>query len=81
MFHPKVSNPNLILPQMTSEVYQKPFYFGGSQVPVNLGLSKNVYSGAGFRGDAPPKHKIDGKYHTLRQGLTEGKGIKMPLKR
>jgi hypothetical protein len=80
-FNPKVSNPNLILPQMTSEVFQKKFYFGASQVPVNLGLSKKVYSGAGFTGDKPPKQPMDGKYHTLRQGLTEGKGIKMPLKR
>ena len=75
-YNPKVSNPNLILPQMESQVFQKPFYFGGSQVPVNLGLPKKVYSGAGFVGDAPPKYS-GGKYHILKQGS----GIRMPLKK
>jgi hypothetical protein len=75
-YNPKVSNPNLILPQMKSEIFQKPFYFGGSQVPVNLGLPKKVYSGAGFTGDRPPK-QMDGKYHILKQGS----GIRMPLKK
>ena len=75
-YNPKVSNPNLVLPQMKSEVFQKPFYFGGSQVPVNLLLSKSSYSGAGFTGDRPPK-QMDGKYHILKQGS----GIRMPLKK
>ena len=79
-YSPKVSNPNTIFPQMTSEVYQKPFYFGSSQVPINLGLSKNQYSGAGFSGagftgDRPPKY-TDGKYHILK-----GSGIRLPLKK
>jgi len=74
-YNPKVSNPNLILPQMKSQVFQKPFYFGGSQVPVNLGLPKKVYSGAGFTGDKPPKY-TDGKYHILK-----GSGIRLPLKK
>jgi len=83
MFNPKISNPTMSnnIPQMRSQVFQKPFYFGGSQVPVNLGLSKTQFSGSGFIGNAPPKQKNDGKYHTLRQGLTEGKGIRMPLKK
>ena len=80
-YSPKVSNPNTIFPQMTSEAFLKPHYFGGSQVPVNLGLPKKVYSGSGFTGDRPPKQQMDGKYHTLRQGLTQGKGIRMPLKK
>jgi hypothetical protein len=52
VFHPEMSNN---IPQMRSSCFQKPFFFGGSQVPVNLGLSKQSYSGAGFVGDAPPK--------------------------
>lgn len=75
-YNPKVSNPNLVIPQLTSLSFQKPFYFGGSQVPVNLGLPKKVYSGAGFTGDRPPKY-TDGKYHILKQGS----GIRMPLKK
>ena len=66
-YNPKVSNPNSILPQMTSECFKKPFYTGGSQVPVNLLLSKSSYLGAGFVGDRPPKYN-DGKYHILKQG-------------
>jgi hypothetical protein len=37
-YHPKVAHPNAILPQMTSEGFQPPFFLGGSQVPVNLGI-------------------------------------------
>lgn len=75
-YNPKVSNPNAILPQMESEVFKKPHYFGASQVPVNLALPKRTYSGAGFVGDKPPKY-TDGKYHILKQGS----GIRMPLKK
>lgn len=60
-YSPKVANPTMSndIPQMRSAVYQKPFYFGGSQVPVNLGLSKQSYSGSGFVGDKPnPKKNV-----------------------
>jgi hypothetical protein len=85
----KVVNPNVpeIIPQLNSQ--QKPFFFGGSQVPVNLALSKNVYSGAGFTGDAPPKKypiSREGKpmYHVLKypgKMSSTGNGVKMPLRR
>lgn len=75
-YNPKVSNPNSILPQMTSECFKKPFYTGASQVPVNLLLSKSSYSGAGFVGDKPPKQQVDSKYHILKLGS----GIRMPIK-
>ena len=38
-YHPKVAHPNSVLPQMTSDEFQPPFYFGGSQVPINLGIA------------------------------------------
>jgi hypothetical protein len=44
-YWPKVVNPNAVLPQMTSDTYQPPFYFGGSQVPENLGMA----SGSGIQ--------------------------------
>lgn len=44
-YHPKITNQNEILPQMASASLQPPFYFGGSQVPVNLILPH----GSGFR--------------------------------
>jgi hypothetical protein len=37
-YNPKVENPNKIFYQMTSNGFQTPFFFGGSQVPVTLGL-------------------------------------------
>jgi len=37
-YHPKVAHPNAIFTQMTSDGFQKPFYFGGSQVPISLGI-------------------------------------------
>ena len=73
-YNPKVEHPNMSnnIPQMRSACFQKPFYFGASAVPINLGLPKQSYSGAGFVGDAPPKRDVpifrdDGKpiYRTL----------------
>lgn len=37
-YHPKVAHENKVFSQMTSAGYQKPFFFGGSQVPLNLGI-------------------------------------------
>lgn len=37
----KVTHPNTVFPQMESGEYQKPFYFGASQVPINLGVEHN----------------------------------------
>jgi hypothetical protein len=42
-YRPKVDNPNKIFYQMESGGFQKPFFFGGSQVPINLGIQ-----GSGF---------------------------------
>jgi hypothetical protein len=44
-YHPKVDNPNQTFNQMKSDTFQPPFYFGGSQVPVNL----HVSHGSGIR--------------------------------
>lgn len=48
-YNPKVLHPDLEnsrIPQMTSGAYQTPFFFGGSQVPTDLFLSKNRYNGS-----------------------------------
>lgn len=39
---PKVLHPDEVLPQMTSGGYQKPFYFGGSQVPESIGINNSL---------------------------------------
>jgi hypothetical protein len=44
-FNPKISNPNAILSQMTSGSFQAPFYFGASQVPVDLGINEMTGNG------------------------------------
>jgi hypothetical protein len=90
-YSPKVANPYMSnnIPQMRSQAFQKPFFFGSSQVPVNLGLSKQLFSGSGFTGDAPPKKypiSRDGKpiYHVLKypsKMSSTGNGITMPSKR
>ncbi len=45
MFQPKVLYPNRFQIQTASATQQPPFFFGGSQVPVNLGIKVE-----------PPKH-------------------------
>jgi len=87
----KVTHPNVSenIPQLRSQVFQKPFFFGASQVPTNLGLSKQLFSGAGFTGDKPPKSypiSREGRptYHVLKYPSnmsSTGTGVKMPLKR
>ena len=51
-FNPKVANPHLSnkIPQMESGGFQKPFFFGGSQIPTDLFLSKSQYSGSSGTG-------------------------------
>lgn len=47
-YTPKVVNPNGWKVQTKSNELQEPFFFGGSQVPVNLGLAQKSYNGSGF---------------------------------
>jgi len=44
-YHPKVEHATTIFPQMTSGGFQTPFFFGGSQVPLEL----HHMTGSGFR--------------------------------
>ena len=39
-YNPKVNNPKMSnnIPQMRSQGFQAPFYFGGSNVPNDLGM-------------------------------------------
>jgi len=47
-YWPKVNNPNTNFIQMTSGEYQPAFFFGGSQVPVNLNLDTQRINGNGI---------------------------------
>ena len=46
-YWPKVVNPHAILPQMTGDTQLPPFFFGASQVPVNL----HLMTGSGIKPD------------------------------
>jgi hypothetical protein len=53
-YNPKVLNPDLPnsrIPQMTSGGSQVPFFFGGSQIPIDLHLPIPSYDGS-YRSDA-----------------------------
>lgn len=65
----KVMNPTMSndIPQMKSAAFQNPFYFGGSQVGLNLGLKP--VKGSGFVGDTPPKYNDGAKFHILKTPL------------
>jgi hypothetical protein len=47
-YAPKVVHPDEYKIQTQSGGFQKPFYFGASQVPTALNLHPNSFSGAGL---------------------------------
>ena len=49
-YNPKVSHPYMSnsIPQMRSNDFQIPFFFGGSQVPIDLALPTGTFSGSGL---------------------------------
>ena len=64
-YRPKVDNPTKIFHQMTSDGYLPPFFFGGSQVPINLG----IMNGSGIR------KKYVNSFHLKDINSTVGRGI------
>lgn len=54
-YNPKVSHPWLSnnIPQMRSNDRQVPFFFGGAQTPIALGLPVGSFSGSGFSKGSP----------------------------
>jgi hypothetical protein len=54
-YWPKVNNPDKTFIQMESDGFQKPFYFGGSQVPVTLGING---SGISSNPEPRPMYKV-----------------------
>jgi len=47
-YNAKTVRPNDYKIQTESGAFQKPFFFGGSQVPTALHLNPNSFSGAGL---------------------------------
>jgi len=69
-YNPKVEHPDATLPQMVSEGFKPPFYFGGSQIPIAINGSM---LGSGFRtpyrSAVVEKRKISSKGEGLGLGL------------
>jgi hypothetical protein len=74
-YWPKVNHPDAILPQMTSETALPRFYFGGSQIPVNLGIEHNGQTKTGYESHMDKKKEINvrgtgvvttSKHHRIR---------------
>ena len=47
-YAPLVLNPGSYKAQTLSGGFQKPFFFGASQVPLQIGLKHGTYSGSGM---------------------------------
>lgn len=65
----KVQNPNVSndIVGMESGGYQKPFYFGGSQVPVNLGIDNSIQGGGMSKVNFRPEMKGKGVQQSLHK--------------
>jgi hypothetical protein len=66
-YWPKVEHQDHIFPQMASASLQPPFFFGGSQVPINLNVSHG--SGFGFHSEHIPA--LD----HMKQQNCQGRGV------
>ena len=70
-YWPKVMHPEKVYPQMESDTYQPAFFFGGSQIPVNLG----IVEGSGF--GSKYKSHID----EMKSQSAQGRGLKTTVKK
>jgi hypothetical protein len=83
--HPNASNNN---PNMQSGASQTPFFFGGSQVPTDLFLPKNSYSGSSgsglvHKGSVSKTHPSDLDFTTKKGDEVyhqKNHNIKIPFK-
>lgn len=51
-FNPIVVAPGRFRVQTESDAFQKPFFFGGSQEPIALGMRPSSFSGSGLKPSA-----------------------------
>lgn len=66
-YHPKVEHPNKIFRQMESNEFQKPFFFGGSQVPINL----DIHTGSGIH----TPYRSHTRHMVVQDAQCRGKGV------
>ena len=68
-YHIKLEHLNEQLPQMSSEMYRPPFYFGASQVPINLGIDHYPSIKTPYNSSTSSVNDISMKGHGLGVGL------------
>jgi len=68
-YRPKVDNPNELFPQMVSDTFRPTFYFGGSQVPVNLSIPHGAGLRTHYTSSDEHNQNISLKGHGLGVGL------------
>lgn len=80
-YSPKTTMPWMSnnIPQMRSEGFQKPFFFGGAQEPIALGLPPNSFSGSGFSKVAPSMKGV--KEQMVYAGKAKRKAIFPTMKK
>jgi hypothetical protein len=78
-YHPKVVHPNKVFGQMDSDWVQPSWYFGGSQIPVNLGIG-----GSGFKTHYKSSIKRDklklGRLNGMTTSVDKHSKIMLPYK-
>jgi hypothetical protein len=67
-YRPKVDNPNEIFHQMDSDTMRPAFYYGGSQVPINLHLEHNSRTKTPYLFSQNTLHEIPVMGHGLGVG-------------
>lgn len=68
-YRPKVDNPNQVFHQMESGGFQTPFYFGGSQVPVNLHMAHGSGIKTSYKCHRQQASDLQSKGHGFGCGL------------
>ena len=76
-YHPKVAHPNKVFEQMTSDTFQTPFYFGASQVPVNLGIEGSGFK-TGYISSTEAKRRLSCQGRGIQTTANKSNKIFMP---
>ena len=77
-YHPKVTHPNTIFPQMASGGYQVPFFFGGSNIPSDLGMMHGSGITTGHRFTMQSVDKLDMQGRGIKTTIDKHNKIMMP---
>jgi hypothetical protein len=76
-YNPKVTHPDAVLPQMASASHQPPFFFGGSQIPINIGIKGSGFKTSYVNSIERPKFNLQRKAST---SVEKHQKIMLPFK-